>query len=108
VQQLTAANLALTTTVATLIATNKKLVKAAARKQQPGAAAGAVEGASKTPGEGWVEKAVLGGYCWTHGHCAKKSHTSKTFPAKAEGHNNKATAADKKGGSTKNLGWDKA
>ena len=64
VQQLTAANLALMTTVAILTTTNKKLVKAPARKQRLGAAAGAAAGASKKPGEGWVvKKAVPGGYC---------------------------------------------
>jgi hypothetical protein len=107
VQQLTAANLALTTTVATLTATNKKLVDAAAKKQRPGAAAGAAAGASKKPGEGWADKPVPGGYCWTHGHRVRKSHTSETCPSKAEGHDDKAKAKDTKGGSENNKGWDK-
>ena len=108
VQQLTAANLALTTTVATLTATNKKLVEAATKKQRLGAAAGAAAGASKTPGNGWEDRAVPGGYFWMHGHCVRKSHTSETCGDKAEGHDNKATAKDTKGGSTKDKGWDKA
>jgi hypothetical protein len=99
-QQLTAANLALTTTVATLTATNKKLVGAAARKE-PGAAGGA----SKTPD---ADKPVPGGYCWTHGHRVRKNHTSETCTNKAEGHNNKATSKDTKGGSTLNKDWHKA
>ena len=107
VQQLTVVNLALTTTVATLTATNKKLVDAAARKK-PGAASGAAAGASKTAGKGWADRAVPGGYCWTHGHRIRKSHTSKTCPKKSEGHDDKATAKDMKGGSTKDKGWDKA
>ncbi len=61
VQQLTAANLALTTTVATLTATNKKLVDAAAKKK-PGATVG-----GRTPAE-LADKPVPGGYCWTHRH----------------------------------------
>ena len=70
VQQLTAANLALTTTVATLNATNKKLVEAAANKK-PGAAAGASTGASKTDAERWADRSVPGGYC-CRGSCPKK------------------------------------
>ena len=103
VQQLTVANLALTTTVATLTATNKKLVNAAARKK-PGAAVGA----SKTPGEGWADKPVPGGYCWTHGHRVRKSHTSETCTNKAEGHKNNTTSKDTKEGSTANKDWHKA
>jgi hypothetical protein len=88
VQQLTAANLALTTTVATLTASNNKLVDAAAKKKP-----GAGTGASKTPD---ADKPVPGGYCWTHGHCVRKSHTSETCTNKAEGHDVKATSKDTK------------
>ena len=77
VQQLTAANLALTTTVATLTATNKKLVEAAAKKKPS-----ATTGAPKTPAELYADRSVPGGYFWTHGHRVRKSHTSKTFPHK--------------------------
>ena len=66
VQQLTAVNLALTTTVATLMATNKKLVDAASKKQKwtatPGAPVGASAGALSTPGDGWGNKAYSGNY----------------------------------------------
>jgi hypothetical protein len=94
VQQLTAANLALTTTIAILTATNKNLVNAAAKKK-PGARAGA----SKTPD---ADKPIPGGYCWTHGHWVRKSHTSETCTNKAEGHKDKATSKDTMGGSTAN------
>ena len=100
VQQLTAANLALATMVATLTATNKKLVDAAA-KRKPGTGTGA----AKTPDP---DKSVPGGYCWTHGHCVHKSHTSKTCTNKAEGHNDKATSKDTKWGSIANKDRHKA
>ena len=104
VQQLTAANLALTTTVATLTATNEKLVGAASKKQKWVAAPGAAPGALATPGKGWTRN---GNYCWTHGHCVGKKHTSDTCKNKLDGNKNDATAADKKGGCTDNKGWDK-
>jgi len=100
VQQLTAANLALTTTIATLTATNKKLVDAAGKKK-PGAAGGA----ARTPDPA---KPFPGGYCWTHGHRVCKSHTSETCANKAEGHKDKATSKDTMGGSTANKDWHKA
>ena len=100
VQQLTAANLALTTTVATLTATNKKLVDATAKKK-PGAGAGS----SKTPD---ADKPVPGGYCWTHGHRVRKSHTSETCTNKAKGHKDKATSTNTMEGSTANKDWHKA
>ena len=102
VQQLTEANLALTTTVSTLTATNKKLVDAAARRK-PGAAAGT----GKTLVDA-ADKPFLGEYCWTHGHRVRKSHMSKTCTNKAEGHDDKATSKDTKGGSTANKDWHKA
>jgi hypothetical protein len=106
-QQLKAANLALTTTVATLTATNKKLVDAATKKK-PGAAAGASSEAAKTAAERYADRAVPGGYCWTHGHQVRKSHTSKTCPRKDEGHQDKAMAKDTMVGSVINKGWYKA
>ena len=102
VQQLMAANLAFTTTVATLTATNKKLVDASAKKK-PGATAGE----NQTPAE-LADKPVPGGYCWTHGHRVCKSHTSETCSNKVEGHDNKATSKDTKGGSSANKDWHKA
>ena len=102
VQQLTAANLALTTTIATLTATDKKLDDAAARRK-PGAAAGT----AKTPVD-VADKPVPGGYFWTHGHRIRKNHTGKTCTNKSEGHDDKATLKDTKGVSTANKDWHKA
>jgi hypothetical protein len=98
-QQLTAANLALTTTVAALTATNKKLVEAAARKGTPVA----------TPSAGGPKAAkhpFAGNYCWTHGHRISKEHTSATCANKAAGHRDDATATNTLGGSEKDKGWD--
>jgi hypothetical protein len=92
-------------TVATLTATNKKLVDAASSKQKGGPAPGAAAGASATPGENWKKN---GNYCWTHGHRVGKKHTSETCKYKGEGHKINATAADTKGRCMANKGWDKA
>jgi len=105
-QQLTVANLALTTTVATLTATNKKLVDAAAR-----AKGGGTPAATPTnPARGvWATRTPFpGNYCWTHGHRCNEHHTSATCGNKAVGHCNDATASNTMGGSTKDKGWDRA
>jgi len=102
VQQLTAANLALTNTVATLTAANKKLVEAAAKSKGTGATPSRL---ARVTGANVVFPA---NYCWTHGHWVSKGHISETCTKKAEGHNNDATAADTKGGSENNKGWNKA
>jgi hypothetical protein len=63
-QQLTAANLALTATVTLLTATNKKLVEAATRKGKP-----AMTPAVTQAGGGHATRNPFpGNYCWTHGH----------------------------------------
>ncbi len=102
-QQLTSANLALTATIGTLTATNKKLVDAVARaKGTPAVGTPAV-----TAG-GRVQSPTIphpGNYCWTHGHCISKEHTSATCANKAAGHRNDATAANTFGGSEKDKGW---
>ena len=94
-EQLTAANLALTSTVATLTATNKKLADKA-KSVTPG-----------TPRK--VTKHLRpGNYCWTHGHRVSKDHTSATCGNKAAGHKDDATLSNMMGGSEKdNKGWDK-
>jgi hypothetical protein len=93
-EQLTAANLALTSTVATLTATNKKLADKA-KSVTPG-----------TPGK--VPKHPHpGNYCWTHGHRVSKDHTSATCGNKAAGHKDDATLSNTMGGSEKDKGWDK-
>ena len=100
-QQLTSANLALTTTISMLTATNKKLVDAAARaKGTPTAGAPAAP-----PGERVWVPAHPGNYCWTHGHRINKEHTSATCGKKATGHRDDATAANTLGGSEKDKGW---
>lgn len=101
-QQLTAANLALTTTVSALTATNKKLVDAGARtKGTPVATpSGGVGRGPKHP--------CPGNYCWTHGHHVSKEHTSATCSHKAVGHRVDATAANTLGSSERDKGWDAA
>ncbi len=97
-QQLTAANLALTNSVATLTATNKKLVEAAARRVP-----GTPQGTGKTSGKG---KSFPGNYCWTHGYKCGKGHTSATCLFPAAGHRKDAMLANIFGGSVKDKGWD--
>jgi hypothetical protein len=97
-QQLTAANLALTTTVATLTSANKKLTNTVARFNLPrGGQAG--RGGENRP------KAIWGNYCWMHGY--KTLHTSETCTAKMRlpGHEASATVADTKGGKVHNKDW---
>jgi hypothetical protein len=97
-QQLVAANLALTNSVATLTATNKKLVEAAAKRVP-----GTPQGTGKTSGNG---KPFPGNYCWTHGYKCSKGHTSATCLFPAAGHRKDATLANIFGGSVKDKGWD--
>ena len=99
-EQLTAANLALTGTIATLTATNKKL----ADKARAGTAA-----TPRTPGTpGKVTKNPhRGNYCWTHDHRVSKEHTSATCFNKAAWHKDDATHANTMGGSENDKGWDK-
>jgi hypothetical protein len=49
-----------------------------------------------------------GDYCWAHGHCRNKHHTSATCSNKAVGHRDDATALNTMGGSTRDKGWDTA
>ena len=99
-EQLTAANLALTGTIGTLTATNKKL----ADKARTGTA-----GTPRTPGTpGKVTRNPhRGNYCWTHGHRISKEHTSSTCFNKAAGHKDNATLGNTMGGSKNDKGWDK-
>ncbi len=100
-QQLTAANLALTNSVAALTATNKKLVEAAA-KRVPGTPLGM----GRRPGSGATTKPFPGNYCWTHGYKCSKAHTSATCLYPVAGHRKDATLANIFGGSVKDKGWD--
>jgi hypothetical protein len=90
-QQLTAANLALTATIGILTATNKKLVHAAARAKgtpvaTPAATPTGLERSTKNPHPG--------NYCWMHGHHCSKGHTSAYCTNKAPGHHDNAIAAN--------------
>ena len=100
-QQLTSANLALTATIGTLTAANKKLAEAVARGT--GTPAVTLRGGgrpTKTPHPG--------NYCWTHGHRISREHTSATCAHKATGHRDDASAANTFGGSDKDKGWASA
>ena len=97
-QQLTAANLSLTTTVASLTATIKKL--GGTVNPAP------VHPAARTPARGG-KNPHPGNYCWTHGHRIHIDHTSATCTHKAKGHRVDATAANTLGGSEKDKDWDK-
>ena len=44
------------------------------------------------------------GYCWTHGYCVMKGHTSATCKTPMEGHKTAATRNNTMGGSTANKG----
>ncbi len=100
-QQLMAANLALTNSVTKLTATNKKLVEAAA-KQVPGTPSGT----GHLPRSGAPNKSFPGNYCWTYGYKCSKSHTSATCLYPVAGHRKDATLANIFGGSVKDKGRD--
>ncbi len=101
-QQLRAANLALTNTVAALTATNKKLVDAVATwvSATPPATGG------RRPGSTTTNKSFKGNYCWTHGHKVSKAHTSATCLFPVAGHRKDATLANIYVGLEKDKGWD--
>jgi hypothetical protein len=100
-QQLTAANLALTATVGTLTATNKKLVDAASRPRGP--PAGTPAGGARP-----TKNPFPGNYCWMHVHRICKEHMSATCTHQAVGHHADATALNTLGGSKKDKGWSTA
>jgi hypothetical protein len=102
----TAANLALTTTVTTLTATNKKLVDAAARAKGGGTPAATPMNPARGVRATWTP--LPGNYCWMHGHHCNKHHASATCGNKAVGHRNDATALNTMGGSTRDKDWDRA
>jgi hypothetical protein len=102
-QQLTAANLALTSTIATLTATNKKLVETAvktpSRRSTTPTALSKDSRSTKNP--------FPSNYCWTHEHCCSEQHMSATCTHKVPGHKDGATFSNTMGGSEKDKGWDK-
>jgi hypothetical protein len=101
-QQLTAANLAPTSTIAMLTAT-KKLVDTAAKTPSRGSAT--LTASSKNSRS--TKNLFPGNYCWTHGHRCSEQHMSATCGNKAPGHKDEATCSNTMGGSEKNKGWDK-
>ena len=102
-QQLTAANLALTATVAMLTTTNKKLVDAAAAMACP-----KMTRAGTQPEYLLAKVPFPSNYCWMHGHRCSKDHMSETCKYKAAGHHNTATALNTLGGTDRDKGWNTA
>ncbi len=104
-QQLTAANLALTITVATLTVANKKLTKTVAQFNLPPNLRSGYTGRGGEGAQRNVPRAIWGNYCWTHRY--KTSHTSATCLAAnpLPGHDASATVADTKGGKEWNKDW---
>jgi hypothetical protein len=117
-QQLIAANLALTATITLLTANNKKLVDAATcRGGTPAATPGrggtqaatqAATPAANPAGIHATKKPCPGNYCCTHGHHVSKHHTSATCANKDPGHRDNATASNIFGGSNKDKNWNVA
>jgi hypothetical protein len=98
-QQLTAANLALTTSNAMLTAANKKLSEALAKVPAP-----STPGTPRPPRP--VNKPFPGNYCWTYGHRVSQNHTSAMCGSKAAGHKDAATTSNTMGGSDTDKGWN--
>jgi hypothetical protein len=101
-QQLTAANLALTASVTLLMAANKKLANTLVQNKggtMPAAAPATRNGCSSN-------KPFPGNYCWAHGHKVNQNHTSAICGHKAAGHKDKATSANMMGGSKADKGWN--
>jgi hypothetical protein len=102
-QQLTAANLALTALVTMLKAANKKLGEALAKAK--GGPAPAVT--PSTLGAACSTNSPFpSNYCWTHGHRCSQHHTSAMCGNKAEGHKDLATTSNTMEGSNANKGWN--
>jgi hypothetical protein len=95
VQQITWANLLLTTLVANLMVANKKLTKMVARYNPAPQGRGGSRGCG---GRNALHgpKAIWGNYCWMHG--CKVLHTSKNCNVigRKPGHDKDATVADTK------------
>jgi hypothetical protein len=101
-QQLMAANLALTASVTLLMAANKKLADALAQNK-----GGVLPAAAPTTGRGCLtNKPFPGNYSWTHGHWVNQNHTSATCKNKAVGHKANAMSANMMGGSDTDKGWN--
>ncbi len=107
-QQLTAANLAITALVTSLTAANKKFADALACTK--GGAAPATPATSTAalalPKACLETRPFLGNYCWTHGHKVNQTHTSATRIRRAPGHKENVTTANTIGGSESNKEWN--
>ncbi len=108
-QQLTAANLALTALVTLLTTANKKLADVLVHNKGgamlPAAAATLVVAPAPVMGCS-SNRPFPGNYCWNHGHRVNQTHTSASCTCKAEGHKNNATTANMMGGSKWDKGWN--
>jgi hypothetical protein len=104
-QQLTAANLALTALVTSLMAANKNLAKALACNKG-GAVPVTPAAAPALPKACLVNRPFPGNYCWTHGHKVNQTHTSATCTCRAAGHKEDATTANTMGSSKADKGWN--
>jgi len=104
-QQLTVANLALTTTAAKLTVANKKLTKTVAQFKLPPNLCGGYRGRGGEGARCTQPRAIWGNYCWTHRY--KTGHNSATCIAahRLLGHDASATVADTKGGKDMNKDW---
>ena len=100
-QQLTLANLSLTTINAVLTTTNKTWVDSAVKARAAVVSVG-------TTGGKKAGKPLPNSYCWTHGHKVYGLHSSATCGTKAVGHHVEATKTNTLGGSEKNKGWESA
>ncbi len=101
-QQLRAANLALTVSVTFLTAANKMPADGLAQNK-----GGATPAAAPATGKGCSpNKPFPGNYCWTLGQKVNQNHISATYKHKAAGHKDDATSANTMGGSKVDKGWN--
>jgi hypothetical protein len=107
-QQLMAANLALTALVTSLTAANKKLADVLAHNKGGAAPATlATPTAAPAPAKACLAtRPFPGNYCWTHGHKVNQTHTSAICTCRAMGHKEDATTANTMGGSKVDKGWN--
>jgi hypothetical protein len=100
-QQLTAANLALTALITSLTMANKKLAEVLVHKKGstvPKTPSTSV--AAPVPAKACLAtKPFLGNYCWTHCHKVNQTHTSATCTCMVAGHKVDVTTANTMGGS---------
>jgi hypothetical protein len=107
-QQLTAANLALTALVTSLTVANKKLAETlACTKGGAAPATPATQAAAPAPPKARLAtRLFLGNYCWTHGHKVNQTHTSATCTHRAPGHKEDMMTANTMASSKAGKGWN--